>query len=159
MQTKKVRSRGLVVGWREWVALPDLGVDTIKAKVDTGARSSSLHVFDMKAFKRGGKEMVRFKVHPIQRTAKECIEAKAEVLEYRQIRSSGGHESRRPVIITPVRFLDQIWNIELTLAARDAMGFRMLLGREAVRNRFLVDPGRSFYGGKPARKKRGKRKQ
>jgi hypothetical protein len=158
MHTKKGRSSGLVVGWREWVALPDLGVEAIKVKVDTGARSSSLHAFDMETFTLGRREMVRFSIHPLQRNAKDSIATEAEILEYRRIRSSGGHETDRPVIVTPVRFLDQIWEIELTLATRDAMGFRMLLGREAVRNRFLVDPGRSFYGGRPAIKKSKKKK-
>ncbi len=147
-----------MVGWREWVALPDLGVDGVKVKVDTGARSSSLHAFDMETFRRGRRDMVRFSIHPLQRSTAESIVAEAEILEYREIRSSGGHKSRRPVIVTPVRFLDQTWDIELTLSTRDTMGFRMLLGREAVRHRFLVDPGRSFYGGKPPRKKSQKKK-
>ena len=146
------------MGWREWVALPDLGVEAVKAKVDTGARSSSLHAFDIETFQKKGREMVRFSIHPLQRSAKNSITAEAEVLEYRTVRSSGGHETDRPVIVTPVRFLDQIWEIELTLATRDAMGFRMLLGREAVRDRFLVDPGRSFYGGRPLLKKAKKKK-
>ncbi|MBD3868146.1 MAG: ATP-dependent zinc protease [Acidobacteria bacterium] len=158
MLTRKGRSSGLVLGWREWVALPDLGVDAVKVKVDTGARSSSLHAFDLETFTRGRREMVRFSIHPLQRNAEDCIETEAEILEFREVRSSGGHQTLRPVIVTPVRFLDQIWEIELTLATRDTMGFRMLLGREAVRNRFLVDPGRSFYGGRPPEKKSKKKK-
>jgi hypothetical protein len=158
MRAKKSGSLGLVVGWREWVALPDLGVEAVKVKVDTGARSSSLHAFDIAPFRRKGRDMVRFCIHPLQRSAKNSITAEAEVLEYRTVRSSGGHETDRPVIVTPVRVQDQIWEIELTLATRDAMGFRMLLGREAVRDRFLVDPGRSFYGGKLASTKSKKKK-
>ena len=150
---REVRRSGLVVGWREWVALPDLGVDAVKVKVDTGARSSSLHAFDMETFRRGRRDWVRFSIHPLQRSTAESVVAEAQILEYREIRSSGGQETRRPVIVTPVRFLDQTWDIELTLSTRDTMGFRMLLGREAVRHRFLVDPGRSFYGGRPAIKK------
>ncbi|REK19416.1 MAG: ATP-dependent zinc protease [Planctomycetota bacterium] len=148
-----------VIGWREWIALPELGIEQIKAKVDTGARSSALHAFDVETFQRHGKEMVRFKVHPQQRSSKQTIVAEAEVLEYRSVRSSGGHQSRRPVIVTTVQLLGRTWQIELTLAPRDEMGFRMLLGREATRRQVLVDPGRSYRNGRPARPKRKKKRQ
>lgn len=137
------------IGWREWVALPDLKIDNIKAKVDTGARSSALHAVDIKRFFRNGQEMVSFKVHPVQRNSKLTIAAEAEVVEHRHVRSSGGHQTLRPVILTTVQFMDQCWPIELTLVSRDDMGFRMLLGREAVRGRFVVDAGQSFYGKRP----------
>ena len=137
------------IGWREWVALPDLGVSYIKAKIDTGARSSALHAIDVETFSKDGKEMVRFRIHPRQRNSTETITAEAELLEYRQVRSSGGHVTKRPVILTPVQLLDRQFKIELTLASRAEMGFRMLLGREAVRPDFLVDAGRSYYGGRP----------
>ncbi|WP_425396179.1 ATP-dependent zinc protease [Aeoliella sp.] len=143
-----------VIGWREWVALPELGVDKVKAKIDTGARSSSLHAFDMKVFEQDGKSFVRFKVHPLQRSSRETIEVEAPVLEFRKVRSSSGHAKQRPVIVTTVEALGQSWPIELTLANRDEMGFRMLLGREAVRGRMLVDAGASYYGGKPPSAKR-----
>ena len=143
-----------VIGWREWVSLPDLGVDRVKAKIDTGARSSSLHAFDMVVFERDGKPFVRFKVHPIQRSSRETIEVEAPVLEFRKVRSSSGHAKKRPVIVTTVEALGTSWPIELTLANRDEMGFRMLLGREAVRGRMLVDAGASYFGGKPAQAKR-----
>lgn len=146
-------TEGPMIGWREWIALPDLGVTGIKVKVDTGARSSALHAFDIQAFQRDGVEWVRFKIHPFQRSTSETIDAEAPVLEYRHVRSSGGHETHRPVIATFVQFLEHRWPIELTLVRRDAMGFRMLLGREAVRRRFLVDPGRSFLGGRPKKTK------
>lgn len=140
-----------VVGWREWVALPDLGVLAMKAKVDTGARSSSLHAFNIESFQRGGRTFVRFGISPLQRTAFGRVEAEAEVLEHRRVKSSTGHTHERPVIVTTLALLGREWPIELTLARRDQMGFRLLLGREAVRNRLLVDSGRSYYGGRPPR--------
>lgn len=142
-----------VIGWREWVGLPDLGIKTIKAKVDTGARSSSLHAYDVEDFHRDGSSWVRFKVHPVQRKNDVVIVAEAKVLEYRSVRSSSGKASRRPVIVTNVELRGRTWPVELTLANRDAMGFRMLLGREAFRRRFLVDAGTSYVNGKPKRRK------
>lgn len=133
-----------VIGWREWLSLPELGIDAVKAKIDTGARSSSLHAIHIERFQQDGREFVRFQVHPLQRDSKTTVTSTAEVLEFRHIRSSSGHATLRPVILTPVEVLGQRWNIELTLANRDEMGFRMLLGREAVRRRFLVDPGASY---------------
>ena len=157
-----------VIGWREWVALPQLGIAAIKPKVDTGARSSSLHAFCVEEFSRNGVTYVRFRVHPIQRDSSLTILAEAEVLEYRNVTSSSGERSVRPVIVTDIEALGQRWPIELTLANRDQMGFRMLLGREAIRGRFLVDAGRSFYGDllrdgrrrkPPAAKKKRKKKR
>ena len=142
-----------VIGWREWVGLPDFGIEQIKVKVDTGARSSSLHAFDLREFERDGSRWVRFQVHPVQRKSDTTVEVEAEVLEYRFVRSSSGRVSRRPVIVTSVHMMGITWPVELTLASRDEMGFRMLLGREAFRRRFLVDAGRSFCGGKPRRRK------
>ena len=147
-----------IIGWREWVGLPDLAIPKIKVKVDTGARSSSLHAYDLEEFHHDGEKFVRFKVHPVQRKKDEVVETEAQVLEYRSVRSSSGKASMRPVIITNVALLGQTWPVELTLANRDEMGFRMLLGREAFRGRFLVDAGKSYYGGKPKRKKKSKRK-
>ena len=140
-----------IVGWREWVALPDLGIRRIKAKVDTGARSSCLHAFSVRQFDRDGKTFVRFRVHAAQRSTRNTIETEAEVLEFRSIRSSNGLAKMRPVILTTIELLGQSWSVELTLANRDEMGFRMLLGREAVRGRFLVDSGHSYFGGRPKR--------
>lgn len=144
-----------VIGWREWVALPDLGIRRIKAKVDSGARSSSLHAFDMQTYEKNGEQWVRFKIHPLQRTSKKTVLAEAKILEYRSVKSSTGIAKQRPVIITEVELLGERWPVELTLASRDNMGFRMLLGREAFRGRFLVDGGKSFYGGKPPKKRKG----
>lgn len=142
-----------VIGWREWVGLPDFGISAINAKVDTGARSSSLHAFDLQAFEREGVAWVRFSVHPVQRKSAPTIQLEAPVLEYRSVRSSSGRASRRPVVVTNVTLLGVTWPVELTLASRDKMGFRMLLGREAFRRRFLVDAGKSYCGGKPKREK------
>jgi len=147
-----------VIGWREWVALPELGVARIKAKVDTGARSSSLHAFDLENFRRDGEDWVRFGIHPVQRNSRVTIEAEAAVLEYRSVRSSSGKATRRPVILTQLELLGQSWKVELTLANRDEMGFRMLLGREAFRNRFMVDAGSSYYGGRIRRPARSRKK-
>ena len=143
-----------VIGWREWAKLPDLGINRIKVKVDTGARTSSLHVLDLENFTKDGKPWVRFKVHPIQRTTKKTVRSEAPVLEFRSVRNSGGKATMRPVIITSIKLLGDTWPVELTLANRDEMGFRMLLGREAIRQRFLVDSGGSYYNGKPKRKKK-----
>lgn len=147
-------SRLPIIGWREWLALPDLGVTVIKAKVDTGARSSALHAFHVELVRSGGRHMVRFQVHPRQRSTKPTVSCEAEVIDFRPIRTSSGHVSRRPVIVTHVELLGQTFPIELTLASRDTMGFRMLLGRQAVRDRFLIDPGRSFLAGNQQRKPR-----
>jgi hypothetical protein len=136
------------IGWREWVSLPDLLIPRIKAKIDTGARSSSLHAFDIEVFERGRERLVRFKVHPVQRDTQHTVLSEAKLLGMRQVRNSGGQQESRPVIGTTVELLGRRWLIELTLASRDAMGFRMLLGREALRGRCLVDAGASFLAGR-----------
>jgi hypothetical protein len=136
-----------VVGWREWVALPDLGVDTIKAKIDTGARSSALHAWDLEIIEREGAPWARFAVHPFQRDDSLAVTAEALLVDERDVRSSNGEVERRPIIVTPVRLLDRRYRIELSLTRRDEMGFRLLLGRRALRRRFVIDPGRSFVAG------------
>lgn len=145
-----------VIGWREWIKLPELGIKSIKAKVDTGARSSSLHAFDLQQFEKDGEEWVRFKVHPKQRDTRKTVKAEAKILEMRSVRSSSGKASMRPVVLTNIELLGETWAVELTLANRDEMGFRMLLGREAFRRKFLVDAGNSYYGGKPKLKRKKK---
>lgn len=139
-----------IIGWREWVALPALGVSTIKAKIDTGARSSTLHAFAVERFDRDGRAMVRFQAHPIQRNDDYVVTAEAALLDDRMVRNSGGQSELRPVIETPVQVGNAVWAIELTLTNRDEMGFRMLLGRQAVRHRYLVDPGKSYLHPLPA---------
>ncbi|MEO0456793.1 MAG: ATP-dependent zinc protease [Cyanobacteria bacterium P01_A01_bin.114] len=133
-----------IIGWREWLTLPDLEISGLKAKVDTGARSSALHAFDIELFQRQGVDFVRFKVHPAQRSDAEIVSAEAKLLDIRAVRNSGGQARRRPVIQTTVALGGQQWPIELTLTNRDEMGFRMLLGRQAVRQRFLIDAGKSY---------------
>ena len=137
-------SKLLIIGWREIVALPNLGISQIKAKIDTGARSSALHAFHLHKFQRDGQEMISFQVHPYQRDSKQTVTTEAKLLEHREVRNSGGEAQLRPVILTNVELGGKQWEIELTLTNRDVMGFRMLLGRQAVRHRFLVDPGKSF---------------
>jgi hypothetical protein len=132
------------IGWREWVALPELGVHQIKAKIDTGARSSTLHAFDIEFYEQPDRTFVRFQVHPLQRNNHQVVFAEAELIDKRYVRNSGGQSQLRPVIATVVSIGAYQWPIELTLTNRDEMGFRMLLGRQALRHRFLVDAGRSF---------------
>lgn len=150
---KSEQSNLPVIGWREWVGLPELGIERIKVKVDSGARSSSLHAFELKTFDRDGDQWVRFNVHPLQRSHEKKTVVEAKILEFRSVKSSSGIAKMRPVIITEIELLGKRWPVELTLASRDNMGFRMLLGREAFRGRFLVDAGKSYYGGRPKRKK------
>lgn len=139
------------LGWREWVALPDLGVEAIKAKLDTGARTSSLHAFGMERFEEGDRPMVRFEIHPRQRSDAGSVEVEVEVVDERWVRNSGGTRELRPVIVTDIRVGDDRWTIELTLTRRDEMGFRMLLGRQALRRRAVVDPGTSYRAGQRPR--------
>lgn len=134
----------LLVGWREWVAFPDLGIDRIKAKMDTGARSSALHAHEIRYVRRGGKRWVRFKVYPIQKDDRTFVEARGEWIEERKVRSSFGRVEVRPVIRTDLLLGGERWPIEVTLTRRDAMGFRLLLGRQALKGRCRVDPGASF---------------
>jgi hypothetical protein len=142
-----------VIGWREWVALPDLGVGRIKVKVDTGARSSAIHAWGVERLRRGGRDLVRFVIHPLQRDVKTAVVAESALLDERLVRSSSGTVERRLVIETSLLLLGEQWPIELTLATRDQMGFRMLLGRQAIRRRLWVDSGGSYYNGRPLKKK------
>lgn len=136
------------LGWREWVSLPELGIDRIKAKVDTGARTSALHAFNLKTFEDNGQRMVRFKVHPIQGKTEEAVECVARVKDERVVTDSGGHKEHRLVIETIVSIGDRQRRVEVTLTDRDNMLFRMLLGRTAVRPHFLVDPNKSYLATK-----------
>ncbi|HEX9713145.1 MAG TPA: RimK/LysX family protein [Actinomycetota bacterium] len=149
MTASRTQSAKPVIGWREWVALPDLGVSAIKAKIDTGARSSSLHAYNIERFTRGDQDRVRFTVHPYQRDIATTRVAEATLLAERWVRSSSGRQELRAVVETTLELMGQRWTIELTLSNRDQMGFRMLLGRQAVRRRFVVDPGRSYRAGRP----------
>ncbi|MCC5811714.1 MAG: ATP-dependent zinc protease [Ectothiorhodospiraceae bacterium] len=137
----------LTVGWREWVGLPALGVEAIKVKVDTGALTSALHAIHVRVVRNNGRERVRFDLHPLQRDSRLTVHCEADLLEWREVRSSNGDTEFRPVIRTPVALGGQQWPIDVTLTNRDSMGFRMLLGRRALRRRLLVDPGVSYLFG------------
>ncbi|MEM6364590.1 MAG: ATP-dependent zinc protease [Planctomycetota bacterium] len=145
-------STPLLIGWREWVGLPDLRLRRIKAKIDTGARSSSLHAFDIETYQRDGEEWVRFSVHPVQGRDDIVVPADLPILERREIRSSNGEVSERIVVRTRLAISNLARPMDLTLANRDSMGFRMLVGREAIRGHCVVDPGASYLMGR--RKKR-----
>ena len=148
----------LTLGWREWVSLPDLGLKRIKAKVDTGARTSSLHAFELRDFEENGIHRVEFKMHPNQHDNDTVVVCVADVADERFVRDSGGHREQRFVIKSPLTIGAITWDIEINLTSRDDMRFRMLLGRTAFRGQALVDPARSYVLGK-RRKRKKKRKK
>jgi len=137
------------LGWREWVSLPDLGLPHIKAKVDTGARTSAIHAFALKTYENNGQPRVEFRMHPNQRDTDTVVVCDAAVIDRRVVTDSGGHKEERLVIETTLRIGDHELSIEATLTARDDMLFRMLIGRTAMKGRFVVNPGRSYVVGKP----------
>ena len=137
------------LGWREWLGLPDLGLPALKAKVDTGAKTSALHAFELSPYRQGGKDYVRFSMHPLQNRLSPVVECRALLLDQRQVTDSGGHKEMRYVIETMLVLAGQRWPIELTLTNRDSMRFRMLLGRQAMLGRVVVDPATSYLCGKP----------
>ncbi len=138
-----------VLGWREWVALPDLGIESIRVKVDSGARSSALHVDSVETLERGGVEWVRFSIHPGERGTGLLRWCEAPVLERRPVTDSGGHTTQRIFIRTTLALAGERYAIEMNLADRRAMLFPMLLGRTALAGRFLVNPQASFLLGEP----------
>lgn len=137
----------IIVGGEEWCSLPGLDIPAIKARVDSGAKTSSLHAFNIRAFERAGDPWVRFEVHPLPNDRSTTVECEARVIDQRLIKSSSGAGEKRYVIQTPLQYGDHRWDIELTLTNRDSMGYRMLLGREAMNGRILVDPAASLVGG------------
>ena len=144
----------ITLGWREWVALPELGIHQIKAKVDTGARTSALHAFDVRPFTEGNLQRVEFRIHPKQRNTRSELTCVATVTDQRKVTDSGGHSEERWVISTCVTIGPNKWPIEMTLTDRDNMKFRMLLGRTALNKGILVDSSASYLVGKKRKKTR-----
>lgn len=138
-----------LAGWREWVSLPGVGVQWIKAKLDTGARSSAIHAFDMVEERVDGERWVSFSVHPWQATDEDPVAARCPVIDVREVRSSSGHAEERLVVPMDLTLMGRTITCEMTLSRRDEMGFRMLVGREALRQGYAVDPGSSYLGPRP----------
>ena len=138
------------------MSLPSIGVPWVKAKLDTGARTSAIHAFDLEEFERDGTPWVRYSVHPWQRSDQDSVVAESPILDRRGVRSSSGHTEERLVVMMELSLVGHRVDAEMTLSRRDEMGFRMLVGREALRRGFLVDPGRSYVGGRPPRLSRRK---
>lgn len=137
-----------VLGWREWVSLPGLGIVSIKAKLDTGAKTSALHAWDISLHKVDGQQWVRFRVHPMQRDKETSTVCEAPLSDRRWVTNSSGSSEHRYIITTELQIAGSRWPIELSLTNREAMGFPMIIGREAMRNRVLVDPRASFLAGR-----------
>lgn len=132
------------VGWREWILLPDLCATPIKVKVDTGATTSALHAFRLRVVESDHGPVASFVLHPHQRSTRDSVRVDADVVDFRKVRSSNGKVERRPVIAVDATIGATAFSMHLTLTRRDVMSYRMLLGREALRKRFMIDPGRSF---------------
>lgn len=139
-----------MLGWREWVALPTFNIERIKAKIDTGARSSALHAFIIDPYRRAGENWVMFAIHPLQKNSDVIVECHAQVKDRRLVSDSGGHKQRRYVIDTQVMLGNFIINAEMTLTNRDSMRFRMLLGRTAMNAQFIINPNASYLQGNPS---------
>ena len=139
-----------ILGWREWVTLPELNINHIKAKIDTGARSSALHAFAIEPYRKAGQRWVMFAIHPQQNNTDIVIECHAPIKDRRMVSDSGGHKQRRYVIETSILLGSDIITAEMTLTNRDSMLFRMLIGRTSLNDRFLIDPSASYCQGKPS---------
>ena len=144
---KKLQDK-LLIGWREWCALPHLNIPAIKVKIDTGARTSALHAFNIKSWVKKDKKYVNFSVYPLQGNNKIIIHCEAPVVDERIITSSNGHREHRYIILTEIKIAHQIWSIELSLSDRDPLKFRMLLGREALKKWAIIDPSRNYCQGR-----------
>ncbi|UOA08380.1 ATP-dependent zinc protease [Methylobacter sp. S3L5C] len=138
-----------LLGWREWVELPELNIPHIKAKIDTGARSSALHAFAIDPYRKGGQRWVMFTIHPQQKNVEVSIECHAPIKDRRLVSDSGGHKQRRYVIETPIILGQSVIIAEMTLTNRDSMLFRMLIGRTTINNHFIIDPNASYLQGNP----------
>lgn len=141
-----------IIGWREWVSLPELNIEQIKCKVDTGAKTSALHAYYIEPFTKSGIDYVRFGLHPIQKNTNLEVICTSKVSDRRTVTDSGGHREDRYVITTPIRMGKYVWEVEITLTDRETMLFRMLLGRDAIKNQFIVNPAHSYLIGKKRKK-------
>ncbi len=136
-----------IVGCEEWVGLPQFGIPAIKARVDSGAKTSSIHAYNIEVKSEGDKNFAHFEIHPLQSSKAVIIPCKAELIGERNVKSSSGHSEKRYVIKTPIKLGNDVWEVEITLTNRDNMGYRMLLGREAMSGKLLVDPDKHFETG------------
>lgn len=141
------------IGWREWIGFPELNIPRIKAKIDTGARTSALHAFMVEPFTRDEQLWVRFAIHPVQGDSKTVVACEAPVKDQRVVRDSGGHEELRYVIETLITIGEDVLRSEVTLTDRDGMTFRVLLGRTALRKHYVIHPGKSYLQSKSNKKK------
>lgn len=137
-----------IIGNQEWCAFPELGISNIKARVDSGAKTSSIHAFNIETYAKDGADWVHFEVHPLQKNDQILVHCDSLIIDQRKVKSSNGTSETRYVIQTPIRLSESVWDIELTLTDRDAMGYRMLLGREAMDGRLLIDPSMKCVLGK-----------
>lgn len=141
-----------IIGWKEWAALPQLNTPLIKVKIDTGAKTSALHAYDLEVIERDGKKYAQFFIHPLQKNDLISRRALAEIIDKRIVRSSSGHREERFVIRSGIKIGDYTWDIDITLTNRDIMNHRMLLGREAM-SQILVHPGKTYCQGRVGSKK------
>jgi hypothetical protein len=149
LNTTNTEQSQAILGWREWVTLPELNLEHIKAKIDTGARSSALHAFAIEPYRKQNQRWVMFAIHPEQNNTELVIECHAAIKDRRIVSDSGGHKQRRYVIETQLLLGSAIISAEMTLTNRDSMLFRMLIGRTTLNDRFLIDPSASFCQGIP----------
>jgi hypothetical protein len=137
-----------IIGWREWLALPELGIPAVKAKIDSGARTSALHVHFIEEFDDGPKKRVRFGIHPLRKRKDLELICEADIVDFRRVKDSGGHSEMRHFIRTKALLGGHRWPIEISLTSREGMLFRMLLGRTALEGKFIIDPGKSYVTGR-----------
>jgi ribosomal protein S6--L-glutamate ligase len=142
-----------IIGNQEWCAFPELGIAAIKARIDSGAKTSSIHAFNISVYLKNDVEWVRFEVHPVQKNDEILIRCECPIIDKRDVKSSSGTSETRYVISTPISLGDSVWDAELTLSDRDAMGYRMLLGREAMNGRLVIDPSMKCVLGRLSVKK------
>ena len=159
MSVSDMKKNKLIVGWREWVSLPDLEIKSIKAKMDTGARTSALHTYFIEPIGDPEKPMVRFGVYPKQKSDKNGVICTADIIDHRRIVDSGGHPELRYIIRTSILVGDLKWPIDLSLTNREQMRFRLLIGRAAISEKLIIDPQLSFTLGRPLKVKQNRKRQ